>query len=291
MSVVFIGGDEPYWVDAKKQSLIGVLQMPELNLLQTEILDQAVVEHLNTYPVIDSQRVAVVAVDKLTDANNDFLKECIKNENGLLVVTFKSYDGRNSFYKELKKEGRLILCNKQDAAPSLPSFITKRSAKMGSHFEGNALQEFLQRMSYVENEGINIYTVIGYLESMAALNPNISVESVRAIVPAYQSEKIFGIVDMLLARDLSGLKTQANLLKKDAIGTLSALLREYRIAYKAHYFSYKEIGINSCKLKNCSKDALVNGITLITEQISAIKNGTVSEELVLEDTFLRLLGN
>ena len=102
MSVVFIGGDEPYWVDAKKQSLIGVLQMPELNLLQTEILDQSVVEHLNTYPIIDSQRVAVVAVDKLTDANNDSLKECIENENGLLVVTFKSYDGRNSFYKELK---------------------------------------------------------------------------------------------------------------------------------------------------------------------------------------------
>ena len=36
MSVVFIGGDEPYWVDAKKQSLIGALQMPELNLLQTD---------------------------------------------------------------------------------------------------------------------------------------------------------------------------------------------------------------------------------------------------------------
>ena len=65
MSVVFIGGDEPYWVDAKKQSLIGVLQMPELNLLQTEILDQAVVEHLNTYPVIDSQRVAMASRDSI----------------------------------------------------------------------------------------------------------------------------------------------------------------------------------------------------------------------------------
>ena len=291
MSVVFIGGDEPYWVDTKKQALIGTLQMPELNLLLTESLDPSVVDHLNTYPVIDDKRVAVVTVDKLTDASNDSLKECMENENGLLVVIFKSYDGRNSFYKELKKEGRLLLCNKQDAAPSLPSFLVKRAAKIGSCFEENALQEFLQRMSYVENEGINIYTVIGYLESMAALNPNITVENVRAIVPAYQSEKIFGIVDMLLAKDLSGLRTQATLLKKDAIGTLSALLREYRIAYKTHYFPYKDIGISSCRLKKCSKESLMKGILLITEQIAAIKTGTISEDLILEDTFYRLLKN
>ena len=170
----------------------------------------------------------------------------------------------------------------------MTSFLMKRAEKMGVTFQNDVLQEFLQRINYLENEGVSIYTIIGYLESLAALGSTVTSDAVASVVPAYQSEKVFGIVDLILAKDLSGLCVQAALLKKDAIGTLSALLREYRIAYKANYFSFKEIGISSCKLKNCSKDVLINGIALITEQISAIKNGTVSEELILKDTFLRL---
>lgn len=289
MSVIFIGGDEPYLVDAKRKSLLGDLQMPELNLLTTEILDEAVLDHLNTYPVIDDKRVAVVTVEKLADADNDILKECMGISDALLLVIFKSYDGRNTFYKELKKSGVLFLCNKQEAAKSLSSFLLKRAEKIGVIFQDCVLQEFLQRMDYMENDGVNIYTIIGYLESMAALGSTITSESVEAAVPAYQSENVFGIVDLILSKDLPGLRTQAVLLKKDAIGTLSALLREYRISYKAQYFPLSEIGISSYRLKGCTKEALINGITLITEQIQAIKNGTISEELVLEDTFLRLV--
>ena len=291
MSVIFIGGDEPYLVDAKRKSLIGEMQMPELNLLTTEVLNEAVLDHLDTCPIVDEKRVAVVTVEKLADADNDFLNECRSTSNGLLLVVFKTYDGRNAFYKELKKNGDLVLCNKQDAAPSLASFLMKRAEKMGVTFQNGILQEFLQRINYLENEGVNIYSIIGYLESLAALNPIITSASLSAVVPSYQSENVFGIVDLILAKDLSGLRIQATLLKKDAIGTLSALLREYRIAYKSHYFSFKEIGISSCKLKKCSKDVLISGISLITAQISAIKNGTVSEELILQDTFLRLAGS
>ena len=107
MSVIFIGGDEPYLVDAKRKSLIGEMQMPELNLLTTEVLNESVLDHLDTYPVIDEKRVAVVTVEKLADANNDFLQECRSTSNGLLLVVFKTYDGRNAFYKELKKKGEL----------------------------------------------------------------------------------------------------------------------------------------------------------------------------------------
>lgn len=291
MSVIFIGGDEPYLVDAKRKAFIGQMQMPELNLLCAEELDKAVVDHLNTYPVIDERRVAVVSLDSLTDADNDSLKECMEDGCGLLLVIFKSYDGRNSFYKDLKKEGLILLCNKQEAAPSLPSFICKRAANMEITFPKDALQEFLQRMNYTENDSINIYTVIGYMESMAALSPVITIDIVRAVVPEYQSEKIFGIVDMILAKDLAGLKIQASLLKKDAIGTLSALLREYRIAYKACYFSLKDIGVTYTRLKGVPKEDLVQGIELISCQIAVIKTGTLPPEMVMTDTFLRLSNN
>ena len=289
MSVVLIGGDEPYLVDVKRKSLIGKMQMPELNLLSTELLDETVLDHLTTCPVMDEQRLAVVTVEKLADADNEFFKECLDAVNGLLIVLFRSYDGRSAFFKQVQKDGLLHLCTKQEAAPSLGQFLLKRAAKSGVSFQEGAIAELLRRVDYLENDSVNIYTLLGYLESLKALNTSITVEDVKTIVSEHAREQVFGIVDMIQNKNLHGLTQQAQLLKDNAIGTLSALLREYRIAYKAQYFPLKDIGVSNIRLKGCSKDYLMQGIELITVQVASLKRGSLPPEMVMMDTFLRLI--
>lgn len=291
MSIVLIGGDEPYLIDVKRESLIGTMQLPELNFMSTEMLDASVAAHLATCPIMDERRVAVVTVQKLEEIDNPFFAECRNIQGSLLIVVFHSYDGRNTFYKQMNKEGILHLCTKQKAFPSLSNFLLKRAEKAGLVFQNGAMEELLRRVDYLENDGVNIYTLLGYLESLKALNNSITCENIKAIVPEYVREQIFSIVDLIQKRNLKGLTQQAQLLKDDAIGTLSALLREYRIAYKAYYFNLKDIGISSVHLKGVSKEQLVQGIELISGQITAIKTGTLPAELIMLDTFLRLSDN
>lgn len=291
MSVVLIGGDEPYLIDAKRKSLIGTMQMPELNFMSSEVLDASVVNHLTTYPVVDERRVALITVQKLDEINNSFFEECCSIQDGLLIAVFHTYDGRSSFYKEMNKKGLLHLCTKQKAFPSLSNFLIKRAQAAGVVFQKGAVEEFLRRVDYLENDGVNIYTLLGYLESLKALNNSITCDDVMAVVPEYVREQIFNIVDMIQKKNLDGLIQQAQLLKNDAIGTLSALLREYRIAYKAYYFSLKDVGITNARLKGMPKEYLVQGIELISSQITALKSGTLPPEMIMTDTFLRLSNN
>lgn len=291
MSIVLIGGDEPYLIDAKRKSLIGTMQMPELNFMNSEILDSSVVNHLTTYPVVDERRVALLTVQKLDEINNSFFEDCCSMQDGLLIVVFHTYDGRSSFYKEMNKKGLLHLCTKHKAFPSLSNFIVKRAQAAGIVFQKGAVEELLRRVDYLENDEVNIYTLLGYLESLKALSNTITCENVMAVVPEYVREQVFNIVDMIQKKNLDGLNQQAQLLKNDAIGTLSALLREYRIAYKACYFSLKDIGVSNTRLKGIPKEYLVQGIELITSQIAAIKTGTLPPEMIMADTFLRLSCN
>ena len=291
MSIVLISGDEPYLIDVKRESLVGTMQLPELNFMSTETLDASVVAHLTTYPVIDKRRVALVTVQKLEEINNPFFEECRNIQDSLLIVVFRSYDGRNTFYKQLDKEGIIYLCTKQKALPSLSNILLKRASKAGIVFQKGAMEELLKRVDYLENDGVNIYTLLGYLDSLKALNNSITCESIQAVVPAYIREQVFGVVNLIQKRNIEGLTQQAQLLKGDAIGTLSALLREYRIAYKAYYFSLKDIGVTNVHLKGVPKEQLAQAIDFISGQITAIKTGTLPAELIMLDTFLRLSNN
>ena len=221
--------------------------------------------------------------------DNQFLQEYLDAPEGQLIVRFKDYDGRSALFKKMRKLGCLELCTKESVVQSLRGFVLKKATQKGFCFEDVALDLFLQRLDYAENEEVNLFTVLGYMKSLSALGKVVTQEMVCTVVPAHFNENVFGIARMIVAGDVDGLKVQASLLGGDVIRTLSALLREYRIAYKSRYFSSKEIGAFSNVFSHKDKASLVRGMDLITGQIASVKHGTFPGEIVLMETFLRLI--
>lgn len=289
MKIELIGGDEPYMIDMRRKQLIRKLQMPDLNFYKSDVLDEKVLEHLQTCPIVDEEKVAFVRLEHLREADNSLFPKLSALTSGLLIIQFQDYDGRSSFFKEVKAKGLVKLYLKENYSDKqVQDYLTKIAGNKGISFEAGAMELLLSRTCYRENEDVNLYTLIGYIKSLSALGNPIRKEHVCAIVTEYHSEDVFGIAKMILSKDLNGLRLQANLQKKNAIRTLSALLREYRIAYKAKYFPLKEIGVSYCVFSRLEKAVLCDAIRYITGQIQSIKTGRIPQDVVLLETFFKL---
>ena len=206
----------------------------------------------------------------------------------ILLIHVDTYDKRTSFYKELVENKMLEVFDKENALSKLPTFLHKHAAEVGAIFEEGVVEAFIQRIGYIENPEVTISTLVGYVKSMAAISKAITMEVMQSIIPAYDKEERFLLAKMIMARDIASLKTQASLLRGEEISCLSALLREYRIAYKSKYFSLKDIGVSFCILSKKGKKELADGISIITGAISSYKNGTAPASLLL-DCFMRLV--
>lgn len=245
MGVHLIGGDEPYLVDCQRISLVGRLEAPEMNYMEFDTLEEDVFTFLSTFPFMDTRKVAYVTVQDVAECDvpsfHSLLDEC--PDYATLVVRFRNYDGRKNFFKQMKKCHCLSLYDKDQAIPGLPAFVEKRATKLGAVFAPGALDEFLRRENYIERDDINLYNILEDLKNLVSLEKNISVENVVSLISENNKDNVFAIASLIRNCDIVGLRKQASLLRGMEIPTLSALLREYRLAYKAQYYSASEIEI------------------------------------------------
>lgn len=288
--VTVLLGDEPYLMDCQINKLTKELAFPELNLMMADSVTEDVRYFLSTYPAMDDYKVFILKLSHLKELDQSFLDEFLKDTTtNRFVICATDYDAKSSYYKKMKGLNLITFCSKEEAAKALPSFLTKITAKKGASFEEDALNLFIERTGYVDNPSMNLYSMVGYIDSLIALNRSISKSMVEENVPAFYQENVFAIAKLLMNKDMEALRIQAELLKGNEIGTLSALLREFRISYKAKYFPMGKIGASYAAFLKKDKDYLVNGIYLLTDVIASIKKGTVCLSTCLFDTFLRLL--
>ena len=101
--------------------------------------------------------------------------------------------------------------------------------------------------------------------------------------------KMVSIYKMLKKRDIVHLREQAELCSDNVIGTLSALLRELRLAYKSNYFSQSDIGVKYVALKDMPKKDIVNSIDITMSVIDGIKDGSIPESDALFYAFTKIM--
>lgn len=288
--VKVISGNEPYMVDYRTKQAVGKLEVPELNFHQFDSFDESAVSFLAAAPLMDERRVALVRISHLKEIDNQYYHSFASSDSdNLLVVQARDYDARTTLFRNLKETGILELCNKSDYVGLLSQFILNKASQYGVSFEDNVVEAMLRRCSYLDNEEMTIYVIAGYVESMAAISKTIDMPTMESVVPSYEKENRFALARMILDKNVKELRNQAVLLRGSEIECLSALLREYRIAYKSKYYSFKDIGITSAVLSRQDKDYLIRSITILTDVIRGIKKGTVCVSSCLQDTFLRLL--
>lgn len=289
--ISFIGGSEPYLVDYHKNKLIGQFDLKELNFMEATSFDESVYDFLFTFPMGDDRKVVYLSVDSLNEVNNPLYKKYEESPSdfGELVVKFRNHDGRESFYKKLVKDGVLQLYDKVPTESELAAFLEKKVSQRGVSFENKeTLSLFIERENYWEKKDITLYNILSDLNNLVALGNTITKEMVLSVVPDNANEQTFEIAKMIAAKNISGLRKQAVLCKGNEIGTLAALLREYRIAYKLQYFTPAQIGTSKFAFKGLTKEQLLRGIDIVTDAISSSKQGSMPKETILEHTFLKL---
>lgn len=286
-------GNEPYLIDCQKLSLIGKLALPELNFMETSSIHEDVFLFLRTMPIEDTRKVVFMDLENLSELDCPLFHTYKKKPSscGCLIVRVRKYDGRKTFYKELKKEGYIQVFDKDMAVLKLPEFIEKRLIKKGNSFDSKGtLELFMEHENYANREDITLYNILGDLNNLMALGNPITAEMVKSVVPLHEKDNMFGLAKLIQQKDIAGLRKQAELLRGEEIGTLAALLREYRIAYKAHFCSLQQIGVNRNMFPHMEREHIVSAILIITSSIDSIKKGGIPLSVVLEQTFLRLVG-
>lgn len=292
MSILFIGGNEPYYVEKACQVAMNLeeLALSEINYLKTDSMGENVLSFLDTYPVMDSRKVVYCVVSDLSECNNPYYEKLCKElpDYATVVVRFRTYSTVTGFYKKLVKDKKVFLHNKDTYQNKLEGFL-KRKAE----WEPAALSEFLRRENYVEAEDVCLQTVMADADTLAIICKDrpISIKDVSDNVSDHCLGNVFVVAKFLRAGNIPALQKQASLLKGQEIQALTALLREYRVSYKLMYHSMKEVGVTyPSTFANVPKEKLIQSMDTIVSTLDALKNEAVPKSTALESTYLALAG-
>lgn len=289
-------GNEPYLIDYFRKKFTEGLAFPEMNLLTLREWSREVPDFLSTYPVMDEFRVVVLYLDsfkefeKAVSGNEKFLSSVIASPTQRFVVITGDVDKRTSFYKKLSKDANKVLlsCEKMDEV-RLKKAIMTEVARLGATMDDDTYALFADKENYAERDDINLLNVYGDIARLASYDKHITKENVELLVKANIQENVFGICKMIQSGNLRALKGQAEVLEGSEIGVLSALLREYRLAFKGKFFSAKEIGVKYIALSGLSMQEITEGMSFILSVIDGMKDGSIPPSDALRYVFLKLV--
>lgn len=289
MGIHVFYGNEPYSIDFYRKKYENMVVNKELNLMIFDAWSEDVSSYLMTYPIMEEKKVVIIScsLKDLGTAFNKYLKNpCQTTE---LVLILKDLDKRNAIYKKLQKEGAVTECNKIQDSQKLQNLLLKEVAKNGARISQSAYRLFVEKENYLEREDITLYNLFSDIERLAKYSTDITEETVNLLIPDNLSKKMYGIAKMLVSGDHTGLVRQAQVLSSNTMETLGALLREYRIAYKAKYFSLNQIGIKYPPVfSRLPQNILIGGMDIVLSSIDGIKRGTLTEGQALSYTFAKL---
>ncbi len=189
------------------------------------------------------------------EANKDFEKDLSKSDEWLndFIVTVPAPHTKLKVYKKLIRCGEHYTFNKLEGK-DLKTYVLRGLKLLNASMTEDAYQLFVNRSCYHEKAEITLYTISIQLKQLAYAEPNITVNTVDAIIPKFLDEDMMKLSSLLFCRDKKGfmdLVVDLILTKHEPISMLGLLLRSFRIAYKANLFRDRKDD-ELCRLLNIS---------------------------------------
>ena len=292
MAVHILYGNEPYLIDYNKRKLSEGISMPGMNISTFDELNQDVADFLTSYPVFDDRKVAIVHISDVKELGKNaifdsYLKAPFADTE--LVIIAKECDKRSKTYKTVHAQKLIVLCDKVTEPKVLEKILLKEVSKAGGRITPDAYKLMLELINYEEHEEVSIYNIISDIHKLVSYNSDITVDSVKLLIKENPVDNVFAIAKLIISGNTKALKQQAALLSDNQIGTLAALLREYRIAWKSKFFPADMIGVKFITLANTDTETLFEGMKIINSAIDGLKNGSLPEKESLFYTFMKLI--
>lgn len=167
-------------------------------------------------------------------------------------------------------------------------------AAKGCRISASAYNELVSRIHY-DLDDVSLYHVKAALEKLCSTADDITPELVARLVAANEKEDVFSLIELIDRKETEELFRQADIMLRgggqNVIGTLSLLLRSYRILYKLSVCgcTLKEVGVHYRtyvpRLSGRQADA---GVDVIQDVINGIKSGRYMPDFGLRFCFARL---
>lgn len=284
-------GNEPYLIQIEKHRLMRKIQNPEMNLIHSSSMTEDIVGFLNTFPIMDERRLAVLDLDVLSQLDTADFRSYLENpsDSADLFIIVRNFDMRTKFAKELSKKELLHECKKLSDINSVVNYLLPVIKNAGGRITEAAMQEFMARENYLDAD-INLLNVINDLKGLLTIDKDITLSMVKTYIHANEVENCYALAKMIACKDFVGLKKQSELISgDDTIGVLSLLLREYRIAWKLKVIN----GFHTkyAVFRNLSLETVYQGMVICQKAIDSIKRGAMPADEVLNITFMQLAGN
>ena len=279
-----IFGTEPYLIKAYRSSIVKGISIPDINILESEQFTAIERDFARQAPFLDSRRALILHFDKLSA--NEMLEEYLKTPSAKtdLFIFVKEIDKRTSLYKKFKKEG---IKQFDKDTELLKRWILGYIKKHGCRITEQAYTELTARINY-EMEDINLYYVQSALKKLCSTSEEITPDLVKRMIPLNEKEDVFRLIEMIDRKNTTELFHQADIMlqngEQNVVGTLSLLLRSYRILYKVSVCgcSLKDAGVYyKTYIPSLSGKQAQRSMDTIQEIINGIKNGKYMPEFAL----------
>ena len=286
-------GNEPYVIAKRKAKVVNALTNKQMNLQNFEgKFDLDVYNSCLSFPFLEDKRVVLMDIDSLSALDTPLFEEYLSSpvETTELLIICKNVDKRVKLYKKLKALDVLIPCDKLDEETLKKAILCELSKKGGS-IQELALAELIKRLNYENEDSVNMFSIVGYLDNMLAINKGITLEMVQKYVPKIEEANVFALSKLLLAESSAELLREVDMIDTDeSIKTLSLLLRDFRIAYKLKYFDKKEVADKGVftSFSEFSADTLVDCMQVITDTIADVKAGRTTNQQALKLACIKL---
>ncbi|WP_026653448.1 DNA polymerase III subunit delta [Butyrivibrio proteoclasticus] len=291
--IQIVYGTEPYGIDLKRRKLIDSISTPAVNLSSfVGVFNVDILNVCNTYPFLAEKRGVILEIDGLKDLDTAEFKRYMKNPPATtdLIIIAKKVDQRTKLYKTFDEAGLMVPCNKLKTMPELQKVIFSELRRQGATIKEDAYGLFVKKMNYFDNDGVTLLDVVSCLNSCISISNELTVDIIEKCCPSYEEANIFALASLIKENKADALYEQISLIsEKDAIGILSLLLKDFRVAYKLKYYSDSEVGTKRTAFSTYDKTALNKAMLVITSTIAGVKNGSYSSDNALRIACSQLL--
>ena len=267
-------GEEPYLMSTAKAKEKANIENPDINIVDNgDELDETAINQCYESAFFADKKYLVF---KAADLKNPFIAKLIAEEpdNEVRIIVSK-FESNLKVAKSLKKEQ--VQEFKRLADKDIPAFIKFFLVKWPTKVREEDFKYLISRIGYSGRTNCDLFTVRNWLQQLFSLE-EVTKADIDAVIPEEESANAFALFRLLVdgKKDKYFALAERLLISEDAIGLLSLLLSNFRIAYKAGLAKgspESEIGVPKFRIYSLPEGKCRSCMSAIQDGVNAVKNG------------------
>ncbi|MBQ7067137.1 MAG: hypothetical protein IJN92_10000 [Lachnospiraceae bacterium] len=298
--VQILYGNEPYMIAYFKKKAVDTVENKEFSYKEFSGANEEFYSFVNTASFF-GKKLAVLVPETLTELDTEKFRKVLQSkgtEADILIMPLK-VQSNTKFYGWCEKQGFLKECKKVKKEDLQKLILREFKLSGGKTITEEAVNELIKRVRYEADE-VTLYDVLSDVRTVTYYNNEVTADTVKMLCRDREKENIFILSSLLMKKDLAGIRRQAELIEKSGaspIGVLSAMLRDFRVAYKMKVLE-KEIpsikarkqAVNTWNMPSATGSAsqLYKQMEILVTSIDEIKEGKISKETAIMLTVMKM---